>query len=351
MKRFTAAAVAVALSLVALPVVLATGEVTTTGCGVAGGSLEAILATIRSLESGDDYTARAGGSSASGAYQFIDGTWAGHGGYTHAWQAPPAIQDEKATNEVNRILDANDRDVSAVPVVWYLGFLPDPTSPAWDTVPGAGAGNRLTPREYQTRWLTRLEELAAGSEDASTSNPETTAPASTGCAPGIGLEPLAGDWSYPASLDLFANAPVDRAHHDYPAWDWPLPVGTPVYAIRGGVVTTAQTWPYNWFDYGCTSPSPPCTACGTGITVTDIAGTAWTYCHGADRHVEAGATIAAGDQILTSGNTGRSTGPHLHLQIRTADGVLRCPQSLLRSLRDGNVGVDPELLPTSGCSD
>ena len=40
--------------------------------------------------------------------------------------------------------------------------------------------------------LKRLEELAAGSEGASTFNPETTVPVSTGCAPGIGLEPLAG---------------------------------------------------------------------------------------------------------------------------------------------------------------
>lgn len=349
MKHLAAATVAVLVSLLALPVVLATGEVTPTSCGAASGSLEAILATIRSLESGDNYTARAPGSSASGAYQFIDSTWDGHAGFTHAWQAPPAVQDEKATSEVNRILDANGDDVSAVPVVWYLGYLPDPTSPAWDTVPRAGAGNRLTPREYQTRWLTRLEELAAGG-DAPTSNPETTAPVANGCAPGVGLVPLAGGWSYPASLDLFANAPVDRAHHDYAAWDWPVPVGTPIYAIRGGVVTTAQTWPQNWFDYGCTTSAPPCNACGVGVTITDTAGTTWTYCHGQSRHVDLGATVTAGDQILTSGNTGRSTGSHLHLQIRTADGILRCPQPLLRSLRDVGAGIEPSFVPSSGCS-
>jgi len=59
-------------------------------------NIPAILARIKMCESGGSYTAQNPSSSASGAYQFIDGTWAGYGGYSRALYAPPAVQDAKA---------------------------------------------------------------------------------------------------------------------------------------------------------------------------------------------------------------------------------------------------------------
>ena len=85
------------------------------------------------------------------------------------------------------------------------------------------------------------------------------------------------------------------------------------------------------------------------MTITDADGNRWAYCHGSAIHVSAGQDVTAGTQILSSGNTGRSSGPHLHLQIRTADGVLRCVQPLLRALRDRQAAVDLTSLPTTGC--
>ncbi|MGH3682474.1 MAG: peptidoglycan DD-metalloendopeptidase family protein [Natronosporangium sp.] len=340
MKLIAAPLAVLIASLLALPALMATGDAQLIGCtGTA--QLDAVLATIRTLESGGDYTARASGSSASGAYQFIDTTWAGYGGYPQAWQAPPAVQDAKANEHVSGILDAHDGDVTVVSVVWYLGYLPAPGSETWDTVPSPGAGNRLTPREYQARWLTEYDRQLALARPG--------AGAGGGCLPGGSIGALADGYAYPGPPELFATAPVDSPHHDYPAWDWPIPSGTPIYAVRGGRAAAVQYWPYNWWDYGCGTNAAGCSTCGIGVTIEDDTGLRWTYCHGDAVHVQVGDTIAAGTQILTSGDTGRSSGPHLHLQIRTPDGALRCPQPLLRSIRDQGAGLDPTSLPVFGC--
>lgn len=47
-------------------------------------------------ESHGDYAAENPYSSASGRYQIVDATWDGYGGYSHASDAPPATQDQRA---------------------------------------------------------------------------------------------------------------------------------------------------------------------------------------------------------------------------------------------------------------
>ena len=56
---------------------------------------------IRACESGDlistyDYTMHGGPSTASGAWQVLDGTWDHYGGYARAYLAPPEVQDRWA---------------------------------------------------------------------------------------------------------------------------------------------------------------------------------------------------------------------------------------------------------------
>ena len=67
--------------------------------------------------------------------------------------------------------------------------------------------------------------------------------------------PMDGDWSLPGPRSLIDANPsaLDQPHHDYPAWDWLIPVGTPIYAVRGGRVAVVRTWPYNWWNRGCGS--------------------------------------------------------------------------------------------------
>ena len=327
-------------TLMALPVLFGGGDTPTPGCvGTAG--VPALLATIRTIESGGDYTIRNTGSSASGAYQFLDSTWNGYGGYPRAWLAPGAVQDAKAAENVTGILDGHGNDVSAVPVVWYIGYVPAAGSAEWDTVPYPSAGNVLTPREYQTRWLTEYAHPTGAPLDGA-----------TGCAtPGGGsIQANADGYAIPGPADLFAVADVWAPHAGYPAWDWLIPVGTPIYAIRGGTVTTVQYWSHNWWDEGCGTNPTGCHTCGIGVTIIDSDGNHWAYCHGTAVHGTEGQVVTPGTQILTSGNTGRSGAPHVHLEISTPDGTQHCPQSMLAALAHPGLPIRSMAeLPTSGC--
>jgi hypothetical protein len=178
MKTACASLAALVAGLLCLPVVFSGGgpaaAPTTSRCPVVGGPLAVVLATIRTIESDGDYTAQAAGSSASGAYQFIDTTWGGFGGYPEAWMAPPAVQDAKAAINVSAVLAGQNGDVSAVPVVWYIGHLPPPGSPEWDSVPFPSAGNVLTPREYQAKWMGIYDGLAPTSPSSPVTGRKTT---------------------------------------------------------------------------------------------------------------------------------------------------------------------------------
>lgn len=138
-----------------------TGVTPSTGSGnVSGpvafsGSNKPILDTIKKRESGGNYQAQARGSSASGAYQFIDSTWQsltkkyGIGTeFSRAVMAPAQIQDQIADKYVSEILSKNNNDVSKVPLVWYTGNSQGKISAA-----AMAANGGLTPEKYQQMWL------------------------------------------------------------------------------------------------------------------------------------------------------------------------------------------------------
>ena len=112
--------------------------------------VEKILATIRTRESGGNYGAQNPESTASGAYQFIDGTWQaltskyGIGTeYAKAKLAPAEIQDAVAAKYVQEILNEAGGDVTKVPVAWYTGNI-------------RGESSAVSPAqvaEYQAAWL------------------------------------------------------------------------------------------------------------------------------------------------------------------------------------------------------
>lgn len=174
-----------------------------------------ILSTIRQVESSNNYGAQAKGSSASGAYQFIDSTWqastkkAGLGTeYARAKDAPPEVQDAVAAFAVRDILNRTGNDVTKVPLVWYTG---NPEGRMTEDALRANQG--LTPDKYQQKWLSVLGG-GAPTQTAQTTQkpaPRTTAqgPKQVGARIASAFNPADLPSSYTSALALNYLADTD----------------------------------------------------------------------------------------------------------------------------------------------
>lgn len=89
-----------------------------------------------------------------------------------------------------------------------------------------------------------------------------------------------------------------RAFHE--GLDFPAMIGTPVYAAADGIVAESTHTP----DYG------------NLIKIDHGSGLETRYAHNLRLLVKAGERVSKGQKIALVGNTGRSTGPHLHYEIR-----------------------------------
>ena len=96
----------------------------------------------------------------------------------------------------------------------------------------------------------------------------------------------------------------DRPSHA--GMDFKTPVGTPVLAPFNGVVTRSN---WNW------------TSNGNCVEVKYQDGVVAKFLHLSENRAEVGSSVKAGDVIALSGNTGRSTAPHLHYQIEKGSKV------------------------------
>ncbi|MCX5205603.1 M23 family metallopeptidase [Streptomyces sp. NBC_00237] len=82
--------------------------------------------------------------------------------------------------------------------------------------------------------------------------------------------------------------------------DLAVPTGTPVHAVGAGDVVLAK-WSGSY---------------GHAVTVRMTDGHFAVYAHLSRIEVRQGARVRVGQRLGRSGNTGRSSGPHLHLEIR-----------------------------------
>ena len=96
------------------------------------------------------------------------------------------------------------------------------------------------------------------------------------------------------------KSPTKGASANHQGVDWAVPVGTAVMASSGGTVTKAG-WGSGY---------------GYVVYIRHDDGRETRYGHLSKVLVKAGQKVSQGQKIALSGNTGRSTGPHLHFEMR-----------------------------------
>ena len=94
--------------------------------------------------------------------------------------------------------------------------------------------------------------------------------------------------------------PITGQRDGHTGMDLAVPMGTPVRAALPGTVRVAK------YD----------SSYGYYVTIGHENGLITLYAHNSRLLVSPGQTVQAGDVISLSGSTGRSTGPHLHFEVR-----------------------------------
>lgn len=127
--------------------------------------------------------------------------------------------------------------------------------------------------------------------------------------------PVDGTWNasaYGWRLDPFTG---QRAMHE--GVDFPAEVGTPITAAAAGMVISAERHP----EYGLV------------IDIDHGNDLITRYAHASKLLVQAGTFVKRGQHVADVGNTGRSTGPHLHFEVRIK-GAAQNPNRFLQMAAD-----------------
>jgi murein DD-endopeptidase MepM/ murein hydrolase activator NlpD len=110
------------------------------------------------------------------------------------------------------------------------------------------------------------------------------------------------------------------SHHDAQnqyAVDLSVPIGTPIYAAKSGIVLESED---NFYK---SDPYEAYTAQANNIRILHDDGAMTIYAHLElkKNQVYPGLAVRAGQLIGYSGNTGFTTGPHLHFAVQVNDGM------------------------------
>jgi len=154
-------------------------------------------------------------------------------------------------------------------------------------------------------------------------------------------EPYRAPFSIANSYRITQAFPVGITHQtpdSYYAVDITMPIGTDVYAARAGTVFEVASTNFR----GGVDPERDLPSANV-IRILHDDGTYAVYAHlnWNTIRVQPGDTVARGEYIADSGNTGYSTGPHLHFAVIRNKG-LRLESVPVEFLGQNNEAIQPE---------
>ncbi len=107
--------------------------------------------------------------------------------------------------------------------------------------------------------------------------------------------------------------PITSEIKSHDGLDVGVPIGTPLNSINDGTVISTNMG----------------SGYGTSLLIDHGNGIVSGYAHCSELLVTNGQSVKKGQVIALSGNTGRSTGPHLHLEVRL-NGVKTNPRDYIK---------------------
>lgn len=204
------------------------------------------------------------------------------------------------------------------------GLLEDPYSAASSAV--EAFGSRAAARRAGALTAPIREELD-NLKDSYTRKVERSAPPSRSGATGSTNSgrassgrrgATAGGWTRPVGGPITSGFGV-RNGRMHKGIDFGVGVGTAVRAVRAGTVALGMNDPGGW---------------GMNTRVEHENGLSSLYAHLSKVSARPGTRVSAGDLIARSGNSGRSTGPHLHLET-WRNGTAFNPAEVIKLRRGG----------------
>ncbi|MFD4986695.1 M23 family metallopeptidase [Streptomyces sp. NPDC058374] len=191
-----------------------------------------------------------------------------------------------------------------------------------DAAPGAAAGAVAAQADAQSKAAQAVEKAEQSKKEAPKAKPaEKKAEKKPESKPAK----KKSSWNVPvhnASISATFGTGGDRWANKHSGQDYAVPVGTSVEAAHDGTVVKAG---------GNGAGDGP--AYGNAVVIKHADKTYTQYAHLSQINVSPGQTVKTGEKIALSGNTGNSSGPHLHFETRTSSayGSAIDPAAFLRS--------------------